>query len=203
MPRSRAARSPRPSATPPVVARRPGGFTIAETLVAATVSGIVLAGVLTASVELARSSVRLTHYAEMESQVRRALTQLEVDLKAASGITLNSASDLTVSIPRSDGTTSQYTYAWNSSTQILYRVPGASSSNPSGRVELVRGVAANPDGTPGVSFQRLDRFGRTATSDRTTKTVQVGLTVRRSPGTSTRTSSSVSATFTLRNKLSS
>jgi Tfp pilus assembly protein PilW len=188
--------SPRSSAAP-------AAFTLVELLVAVGLSGFVLAGVLATTVELTRSGLRVTNYAEMDSQVRRALALLEVDLKAASNFKLNAASDITVTVPKSDGTTAQYTYAWSNLTYSFFRVPGASSAIFSGRVELIKGVPLLAGGSPGVAFSRLDRLGNAATTDGATKSVQVALTVSRDVGLAAKTTSTVTATFTLRNKRTS
>lgn len=189
--------------TSPARASRPAagrGFSLVEVLVALWISSIVLAGVLTTTVELTRSGIRVSNCAEMDSQVRRALAQLESDLKAANSLTWNSASDITVTIPRVNGTSVQYTYAWCNLTLCLFRVPGASSAIYTGRQELVQGVPAIAGGTPGVTFARLDRNGQAATSDAATKCIQISMTVSRAVGVAAANTARVSATYTLRNK---
>jgi prepilin-type N-terminal cleavage/methylation domain-containing protein len=182
----------------PTVAR---GFTLVELMVAATLSGLVLAGVLTATLQLMRSGVRITQYAEMSTQVRRGLEQLGHDLRIASAIKWNSASDLTLTLPTAGGATTQVTYAWTSATQSLFSVPGADSSVTTGRAYLLRGIPANADGSAGVTFARYDRDGNVATTDLATKRVQVFLNVVRATGeTATATDTAVSASFILRNK---
>src|SRR5688572_11779810 len=47
------------------------GFTLTEVLVAALLGGLILTGVLTTNLQLLRSGVRITQYAEMSSQIRR------------------------------------------------------------------------------------------------------------------------------------
>lgn len=183
--------------------RARGAFTLVELLVAAGLSGLVLAGVLATSVELMRSSLRLSNYAEMNAQVRRAFAQLDVDLKAASNLVWNGTSDITVTVPKSDGTTGQFTYAWSSSTLSFFRVPGASSASQSGRVELIKGIPALANGSPGLSFARLDASGNATSTDLATKQIQVALTVSRTAGAAPKSTSSVTATFTLRNKRTS
>jgi prepilin-type N-terminal cleavage/methylation domain-containing protein len=177
------------------------GFTFVELMVAATLSGLVLTGVLTTTLQLMRSGVRITQYAEMSTQVRRGLEQLGHDLKIASAIKWNSASDVTLTLPTTGGTTTQMTYAWTSATQALFRVPGANSTVTTGRVFLVRGIPARADGSAGVTFARYDRDGSAATTDLATKRVQVILNAARQTGqTATATDTAVSALFVLRNK---
>jgi prepilin-type N-terminal cleavage/methylation domain-containing protein len=177
------------------------GFTLVELMVAALLSGLVLTGVLTATLQLMRSGVRITQYAEMSTQVRRGLEQLGHDLKIASAIKWNNASDITLTLPTTSGSTTQVTYAWTSATQSLFSVPGTDSTVTTGRLFLVRGIPALADGSAGVTFARFDRDGNAATTDLATKRVQVILNVVRQTGqTATATDTAVSASFILRNK---
>jgi prepilin-type N-terminal cleavage/methylation domain-containing protein len=177
------------------------GFTLVEVMVATLLSGLVLAGVLTAVLQLMRSGVRITQYAEMSSQVRRGVGQLEGDLKSAITIIWNNASDITLTLPNQNGTTRQVTYAWTSATQSFFMVPGASSAVTTGRVFLVRGIPLRPDGSAGLVFARYDRDGNAATTDLATKKVQVSLNaVRTAQTVATSTNTTVSAIFNLRNK---
>lgn len=177
------------------------GFTLVEVLVAAVLGGLVLAGVLTTNLQLMRSGVRITQYAEMSSQIRRGLEPLGVDLKSANAIKWNTASDLTLTIPTVGGSTRQVTYAWTSATQSLFQVPGTDSSVTVGRVFLVKGIPTFTDGTAGVTFVRFDRDGIAATTDLATKRVQVIMNVVRTARTAaTSTDTAVSAGFILRNK---
>jgi hypothetical protein len=170
-------------------------------MVAAVLGGLVLTGVLTANLQLLRSGVRITQYAEMSTQVRRGIEQLEGDLKGASAIKWNGASDITLTIPLMDGSTRLVTYAWTGATQGFFLVPGPDSAVTTGRVFLVRGIPVLPGGAAGLSFARFDRDGNTATTDAATKSVQVSLNVVRSAQAApTTTDTAVSALFILRNK---
>jgi type II secretory pathway pseudopilin PulG len=169
------------------------GFTIVELLVATGISSFVLVAVLATMLQLVRSSTRVTQYAEMDTQVRRTFEQLAVDVKAASAFTYNGASDITVTVSESDGTTSQFTYAWDSTTKVFYRVAGANSSSTSGRVQLMTGVNA-------LTFTRLTTSGTAATTDSSTKRVKISLTVKRTATGAASSSSTVATSFVLRNK---
>ena len=183
------------------------GFSLVEFMMAVLLSGIIMTGILTTNLSLMRSGVRVTQYAEMSSQVRRGLEQFEGDVKCAISITWNNISDITLTLPSQAGTTSQMTYAWTSATQSFFSVPGASSAVTAGRVYLVRGIPSLPDGSAGLIFARYDRDGVVATTDATTKKVQVSLNAVRSawPAAITAkmastTDTTVSAIFVLRNK---
>ncbi len=184
------------------VRRTARGFTLVELMVAVVLSGLVLTGVLTTNLQLMRSGVRLTQYAEMSSQIRRGLEPLGVDLKSASAIKWNGASDITLTVPTTGGSTRQVTYAWTGGTQnYFFMVPGSLSSVLTGRVYLVNGIPAFADGTPGVTFIRLDRDGLAAITDLATKQIQVIMNVTRSARTAaTSADTAVSAAFILRNK---
>lgn len=168
-------------------------FTLVELLVALSISGLVLAGVLAAAIQIMRSGVRVTQYAEMDTQVRRAFEQLAVDLKAASAFTYNAANDITVSVAESDGTTSLFTYAWNSTTKVFYRVAGADSAATSGRLQLMTGVSA-------LTFSRLTTAGAAATTDNSTKRLGLAVSLVRSASGAARATATVANTYTLRNK---
>jgi prepilin-type N-terminal cleavage/methylation domain-containing protein len=173
------------------------GFTLVEVLVAATLVGIVLWGVLTTNLQLVRSGVRITQYAEMESQVRRGMEQFGHDLKIATGISWNSSADITLTLPTNSGGSTQATYAWSATEESFYVVAGADSRVTAGRTYLVRGIPA-----ASLTFARYDRDGNVATTDLATKRVQVSMLVTRSAGrTAAATENSVSATFTMRNKI--
>ena len=177
------------------------GFTLVEFMMAVLLSGIVMTGVLTTNLQLMRSGVRVTQYAEMSSQVRRGVEQFEGDVKSAITITWNDASDITLTLPAQNGTTSRVTYAWTSATQSFFSVPGASSAVTVGRIYLVRGIPLLADGSAGLVFARYDRDGNAATTDLATKKVQVSLNAVRTARTAaTTTDTTVSAIFILRNK---
>lgn len=177
------------------------GFTLVELMIAATLAAFVLTGVLTTYLQLMRSGVRITQYAEMSSQVRRGLERMAGDVRSANAIRWNSSSDITLTIPALDGTTRQVTYAWTSATQSFFLVPGADSAATTGRVILVRGIPPLAGGAAGVTFARFDRTGAAATTDAATKSVQVSLNVVRSARSAANsTHTAVSAIFILRNK---
>jgi Tfp pilus assembly protein PilW len=180
------------------------GFTLVEVMVAAGLSGFVLAGVLSANLQIVRGGIRVTQYAEMESQVRRAYDYLGRDLREALDIRWNGESDITLRIPTGSMTSALVTYAWTPSSRSFFRVAGASSTAVVGRLELVRGVPPLADGSAGLKFARYDRDGAAATTDAATRGISVTMTVVRSTGTlAASRQNAVSARFSMRNKPSS
>ncbi len=183
--------------------KRPGrrGFTLVELMAATLIGALILIGILTTNLQLMRNGVRLTHYAEMNSQVRRSLEQFASDARSASAIKWNGASDVTLTLPTLSGGTRQVTYAWTAATQAFFMVPGADSSVTSSRVYLLRGIPAFSDGSPGAAFARYDRTGTTTSTDAATKSIQVVLNVQRTASTVANSGdTTVSAVFILRNK---
>ena len=169
------------------------GLTLAEVLIATAVGGLVLWGVIATNLHLSRSGVRITYYAEMDAQVRRALEQLGRDVRVATAVTWNGSSDITLTLPTLAGETTQVTYAWTAAGGGFFAVPGASSAAATARVHLVRGVNA-------LTFARFDRAGNPAATDLATKRIQVSLTLGRAPSTAAAAQDVVSASFTMRNK---
>lgn len=181
-------------------AQRRRGLTLTEVLVAVGVAAIILLGVITTNLQLLRSGVRITQQAEMETQIRRALDRFGRDVRMATAIRWNGASDITLTVPTLAGATTQVTYAWTAAAGSFFVVPGASSAATTGRVELVRGIPAAASGGAGLVFTRYDRDGAAATTDGATKRLQVSMTLRRSVATTTADQAAVSASYTLRNK---
>ena len=177
------------------------GFTLVEVLIAALLGSLILVGVLTTNLQVVRSGVRITQYAEMEAQVRRGLEQLGHDVRIASGITWNSGSDITLTIP-SGSVSQQVTYAWTGATQSLFVVAGSDSSVTAGRVYLVQGIPPLANGSAGLTFARYDRDGNGAATDAATKRIQVTMVLGRNARVMpSATETAVSATYTMRNKV--
>ena len=74
------------TARPRSPAPRVRAFTLVEVMLAATLSVFVLAGVLSANLQIMRGRVRVAHYVELDSQVRRALDFAGRDLRTASAL---------------------------------------------------------------------------------------------------------------------
>jgi prepilin-type N-terminal cleavage/methylation domain-containing protein len=177
-----------------------GGFTLVELLVATTVSGLVLAGVLTTAVQIMRSGAQLASYSEMNGQIRRALEQFGGEARLASDLAWNSAGDVTLSVPNAEGVVSTVTYAWSADTQTFFRVPGASSAATAGRTVLVRELSAPAGGGTGVTFERLNRSGTGVSTNAATKLVRISFVLSRTGTGPQAATQRASAVFALRNK---
>jgi Tfp pilus assembly protein PilW len=182
---------------------RRAAFSLTEVIVAATLSGFVLAAVLSAFVFLGRTGFRAGGYAELEGEVRRGLETFARDARAATDIRWNSAQSITLTLP-AGSSPAQVTYAYDAdaasaTARSFYRLAGdAASTLP--RRALIRQVA------PDFTFRRykLEQAGVTdnaAASDLETKQIQVVLRAERaSLATAGAGQNAVSARYILRNK---
>lgn len=194
--------------TPPIDApvrrRSRAGLTLVEVMVAASLSTLVLAGVMSAFLFIGRTSYNASGYSEMSAQTRRALDAFANDARMASGIQWNNSQSITFIVPGAGSSTALITYAYDRSTTGLtagcfYRLPGGPDSTAERRI-LVRNVAA------GFAFRRykLEQNGVTdhsAANDLETKLIQVDLQATRSRTTTVAaTQTAFSARYLLRNK---
>ena len=175
------------------------GFTLVELMIGATLSVIVLAGVMSAFLMLGRSGVSAANYAESEANIRRAIEDFSQDVRMASDIDWNSTSSITLTVPNNYTTTdNQVTYAWDSSTigstaRSFYRKPG-NASYSADKTVYVRSVVS-------FTFLRFNRLDAVAANDAETKRIQLSMNVSRSGSTLVSASTAlVSASFIMRNK---
>jgi Tfp pilus assembly protein PilW len=180
------------------------GFTLAEVMIAATISTFVLAGVLSAFLLIGRTGFAASSYSELEAETRRALEIFGEDARKATDIHWNSERSITLSVATASNAAGLVTYAYDGETGsatygCFYRVLGDTSSTLPRRV-LIHNVAAD------FSFQRfkLEQSGvsdNRAATDLETKQLQVTLRASRT-GTTTvaANQAALSARYILRNK---
>ena len=181
-----------------------GGFTLAEVMIAASLSSFVLAGVLSAFLMIGRTGYNATGYSEMAHETGNALDIFSRDARQACDLHWNSAQSITFTLPTATNATTLVTYAYDTSPQsptyrCLYRLIGDSASTAP-RKALVHNVAAD------FIFQRY-KLEQTGVSDNTAandlETKQIRLTLRSSRNGVTTVAanhSAVSAAYILRNK---
>lgn len=183
---------------------RPAGFTLTELIIASTLTGFVLAGVLSAFTFIGRTGFRTSSLNELENEARRGLEVFAEDARLASDIRWNSAQSITLTVPADAAGNTRVTYAYDPGSSgptagALYRMPGDAESAQPRRV-LIRGLASD------FSFKRykLEQPGvadNTAASDLETKQIQLVLrAARTSVATAGASQSVVSARYILRNK---
>lgn len=113
------------------------GFTIVELMIGATVAGLVMAGVLTTFLMMARTGINLQNYADIEAQSRKALEIFGQEVRAAHEVTSANATSVTLSIPdasaRRDTTAYSVTYRFDNAAGVLTR-NGPPLGQPAGAV---------------------------------------------------------------------
>lgn len=184
--------------TTPSPANKPGrpaaaAFTLAEVMIAGSIGAVVLMGVLSTFLFLGRSQANVANYADMEHQAREGLEYFAQDVRQASELHWNSATNMTIRVKGVD-----VTYAFNSgdftrtiagNTATL--IEGISDFAFSGY--MITGAA--------VDMSDLSTAAKRAAASSVTKQVQISLRATRSSTTVTTASNTVlSARFILRNK---
>ena len=169
-------------------------------MAAASLSSVVLTGVLSSFVLLGRNSYNAANYSVMEAESRRALELFTEEARMADNITWNSGSSVTLSVVGASGSY-LVTYAYDSATtgataRAFYRKLGAASSTTTPLL-LVSKVSD-------FAFRRYKVVNGTdfsASNDLETKQLQITLrTVRTGVTTVNATNAVLSARVVLRNK---
>lgn len=106
--------------------RRRAGFTLAEVVVATSLLGIVLVGVLAAYLFLGRSLTRLVNSQQQEVESRRTLRTFTQDVSAASDLSVATTAQLTLTKPTASSTTT-VTYTYSSGSGTLVRTEGTAA----------------------------------------------------------------------------
>jgi len=175
-------------------------------IVAMTLSSIVMAGVLSTYLYIARTGYRTSDYTEMEAQSRRGLEVFARDVRSANSIVWNSNTSITLTVPTSTADTVTYVYQLNPDAGTFTRA-GAAGGAPA--EILISGIEANSTGLRGYKLTTdpvtkypyaVDMTNLTQASV-DTKQLQLTLHLSRVHPTVARTTSNViSARFILRNK---
>jgi hypothetical protein len=190
---------------PPDAGRRRevSGFTLTEVLIGVALGTLLMAGILSSFLFLARSGAALGGYNELEAHARRSIEDFAQDLRMASAVNWTSNSSITLTIPDNYPTTGgQVTYAFDSgptgpTARAFYRKAGTAGSTNSPTV-LARDVQT-------FGYEAFDRLDNVLTSPGTTpnaiKRVQLKMLLRKQQVTTVaQTNVVVSASFILRNK---
>jgi Tfp pilus assembly protein PilW len=170
-----------------------------EVLVATALAAVVAAGVMNSFLMLGRSGVNIAAYSRMEMQARRSLEELSQDLRMASGLTWNSATSITLTVPNNyTSTANKVTYAYDhtsvgATAKSFYRMPGtAGAANP--KTVLIDNITT-------FAYARFDRMDNAAAQDASTKRIQLTMTARTANRTAVdATNNILSASYILRNK---
>lgn len=186
---------------------RTRGFTLVELIVSSTLSGIVLAGVLSAVLMITRSGYLLNNYMEMEQQARTALETFAVDARVTDSVTWSRASDseplsaITLTPPADSGAPIPVTYTYSAAAGTLSRTASGATRVLMSGIESLS-FTAYKYAEPGTHIA-IDASASTLTSlQNNTKMVQISLSaVRSRSALADATNNVVSARYVLRNKI--
>lgn len=180
-------------------ARRRRAFTLVEVMIAAALGSLVLAGVLSAFIFIARTGFRASSYSELEAEVRRGLETFARDARNASDVRWQDAQTLTLTVA---GAAVTYAYDPNTGSatyQCFYRVSG-SDATARPRTVLIRNVASD-FAFARYKLEQPNVSDNTAANDRETKQLQVSLRpLRTNSATVGASQTTLSARYLLRNK---
>ena len=184
---------------------RARGFTLVEVIIAATLGSILMAGVLSSVLMIARSGYLLNNYIDMEREARTALETIAVDARITEKISWHRASEtspltgITLTPPSGDLKAVRYDY--NSADGTLVRTEaGKSRVVVSGIQSLTFSAYKYADAT-GIEMINPASTA-TASLNGVTKMMQISLSSLRSRSTLVdATNNVVSARYVLRNKI--
>src|SRR5947209_1498900 len=88
------------------LSKKKAGFTLLEVLIATTLMGFVMLGVLTSFVFIARSYASIGNYSEMNGRGRNFLERFGRDVRQATAVSGTSSSGVTLTVPSDDSTVS-------------------------------------------------------------------------------------------------
>lgn len=174
------------------------GVTLVELMIAMAISGLVLAGVMSTYLFIARSSVRVSNYTDMEREATLSLEKLGREVRMAEKLvsTGSPVNAVTLTIPNSSGTGSHaVTYTYDDSARTLTRISGTETA-----------VIIHDIQSGSFSFKRFDKQQHsldlgTSLPDYSTKQLQVTFTI--APHTNGLVASTtkrvISSRFVLRN----
>jgi prepilin-type N-terminal cleavage/methylation domain-containing protein len=177
------------------------GFTLAEVLIATTISSFVMAAVISSFLMMGRSGANAYAYVGMESESRKGLERFGEDVRMAKNVTWASSTDVSLAVMHLDDTnTDTVRYYWDTATSsatyhCFLRVGPDPVTGASGTQILMHNVQ-------NFEFVRwLIGTSGAATNDLGTKQLQLRLTLRQQAVTVVAaTNLVVSARFVLRNK---
>lgn len=179
------------------------GFTLVEVLIATSLSAIVMVGVLTSTLMIARNGYLLNNYIDMEKQARTALETIAVDARVTKSVSWQRASDTSplTGIILTDPDGVAITYAYSSTAGTLTRTEGTKSRVLITGIQSLTFSAYKYADATGIELITPSATTLTALNG-VTKMLQISLSsVRTRTTVANATNNVVSARYVLRNKV--
>jgi len=172
--------------------RQRRAFTLVELMVSSGMASIVLAAILSAALFIARSSINLADYSDMETQTRNAMETFAQDVRMSGGLSWDSANSLTLRLGTATGPA--VTYVHDPVARTFSRVVGRTTD------VLITQISAFSFTAYNITTAAVPLSDLTAAAA-VTKQVQISLeTERRRSTLALTTNKVISARFVLRNK---
>ena len=106
------------------VHRRKRGFTLAELLIAMSISGTLMYGITSSYIFLLRNSMSISQYVEQNDQNRLGLELFGRDMRMAENVTAATSSQVIIDIPTETGTRT-VEYLYQPGAKRFVRIEGA------------------------------------------------------------------------------
>jgi len=170
------------------------GFTLVEIMVAAAISVIILAGVLTTYILSLRGFAAMANYDKLHSDGRIAVNYFAKDMRAVTNITsYSSSSNITVTVPTAFDTSGNVT----ASKTVQYYVSGGALYRNDSSTQKTDMLATNINT---VAFTLYDLNGNTSSvTAASAKGVEMDINLRTSIGSVIQSEDFLSARYSMRN----
>ena len=166
---------------------RTSGFTLAEVIVATTLSAMILAGLTSSYVFFVKSSVGMSNYVDMNMQTRRALEMFGRDVRATRTVNTMTATTFSATTLTLTGTET-IVWAFNSGAKTLTRQVGGGAA-----IAILNDVDS-------LTFKYYNTVGAITASVSEARKVQIDAEMLRTVIAIKNTNQVVSARFTMRNR---
>lgn len=176
-----------------------GGFSLAELLVATTISGVVLASMVGTFLTFAVGVRSVGAYTEMSNDSRKVLEYFARDMRAAADVVTANASTLKVEFPNTGFYSGSFvTYDYDEDAKLLFRIEEDSSGTEVSNQLLLGGVEQ-------FVFSYFDPLGGSLNVDTpsillSVKSVQIDAKMVRRISETDATDYIISARFMMRNR---
>ncbi len=115
------------------ITRSRRAFTLTEMMVSVTLTSLLMGGIISGVVSIAKANVAISNYSRLNSNERNAVEKLAQDVRQLTSVTTCSATSFTGKLPASSGSSStydtvSYTYASGKLTRTLVNDSGISTT---------------------------------------------------------------------------
>jgi type II secretory pathway pseudopilin PulG len=182
-------------------AARRRAFTLAELMIAMTLTVVAMSGILSTALMITRSGYRVDQYTDMENESRKSLEQFGQDVRMAQDVTWHDANSLTLTLPidATSANTINCRYTYDPVAKTLTRITTGKTTVLLTGIEQctlmgfkINGDPTHTSATPATPW---------VTISNSTKQLQLSVSSKRTQTTSIETAQKViSARFILRNK---